>query len=182
MCFFAWWPCELLGPLGASIRSLMRKWNMGSRPQGCWELKIYLTETLFCWGDLIRHSILNSLSGARSEVPKGDLSPFEVTKAGRQYSHHHHHGGRHHLHRQRCQPNWLLWNYSGFEMADLRKIGYSRRRRIGYNICCPAAFDTLLSKLWKVFRENRNDMILRMEFSFTLYAMALSHQKLGVLI
>ena len=170
MCFFAWWPCELLGPLGASIRSLMRKWNMGSRPQGRWELKIYLTERLFCWGDLIRHSILNSLSGARSEVPKGGLSPFEVTKAGRQYSHHHHHGGRHHLHRQLCQPNWLLWNYSGFEMAVLRKIGYSRRRGIGYTTSAAPRRLTPFCQNCEKFLE-KTEMIWYFAWNFHLHCM-----------
>ena len=138
--------------------------------QGCWELEIYLTERLFCWGDLIRHSILNSLSGARSEVPKGGLSPFEVTKAGRQYSHHHHHGGRHHLHRQRCQPNWLLWNYSGFEMADLRKIGYSRRRRIGYTTSAAPRRLTPFCQNCEKFLE-KTEMIWYFAWNFRLHCM-----------
>ena len=160
----------IAGTFGASIRSSMRKWNMGSRPRVCWELKIYSTETLFCWGDLIRHSILNSLSGARSEVPKGDLSPFEVTKAGRQYSHHHHHGGRHHLHRQRCQPNWLLWNYSGFEMADLRKIGYSRRRRIGFTTSAAPRRLTPFCQNCEKFLE-KTEMIWYFAWNFHLHCM-----------
>ena len=183
MCFFAWWPCELLGPLGLQSDRWWGNEIWGAGPTGLlgtqnifdrnafllrWFNQTFNFEFSFrseergaqggpepVWSDQSWAAIFTSSSSWWSSPSSSATMSTELTLMKLQW----------------------LWNGGSEENRIFKEEG-----NWIYNICCPAAFDTLLSKLWKVFRENRNDMILRMEFSFTLYAMALSHQKLGVLI